>query len=225
MTTITADNRHNLFVERYLPVIESNVEFRFRFLPADALAEAKQDITTAAWATFSRAVEAGVSWDGKAEDRTGMATPSRMAKFAVADYHQGREALGACTTDPLSPATRKAGRARLVPFTPPSDQDETPMQLIAGSKFDPAVRTRLKLDWAEIRQRCTPQAQRTLDLLVRGWRPLEIARHLRVSQARITAIKRQIATVASSLGYGPKPQPYGKRDDENGGPVAAVPAT
>ena len=223
MSIIAADIRQSLFVERYLPVIESSAAFRFRFLSAEACAEAKQDVTAAAWISFSRASEAGVAWDGQAGDRTGMATPSRMAKFAIADYYLGREALGTCTTDPLSPATRKAGRARVVPFTLPDGHNETPVQLIADSKSDPAVRTRLKLDWTEISRRCTPQAQRTLDLLVRGWRPLEIAKRLRVSPARITALKRQIGTVASSLGYGPKPQPYRRRGDEDGEPVGAIP--
>jgi hypothetical protein len=219
MPTITS--LHQTFEQHYIPIIENRAKFRFRSLDADARQEAIQDVTLASYVGFCRAAEKGVAWDGAAGDRTGLATPTSVASFAITSCSMGREALGTSITDALAPGTQRAGRVTISAL-PPHDEQESMPQFISGPASDPAVRVRQRIDWAAIARRCTPKERRTLGLLARGWKPSEIAAELGVSPARITALKRQIGEVARSLGYGPTSRSSRDFDPDDGAFGAAV---
>jgi hypothetical protein len=208
--------RQGVFVSSYLPVIAARCAYRFRKLPADAAAEAEQDVVTACWQSYTRAAEAAVAWDGKAVDRQHTATPNSVATFAIAAYTTGREALGSDTTDALSPGTRRAGKATVMHLDGDHlgvEKIDVPAQLISGTGTDPAATVRRQMDWEAIGRRCTPNARRTLVMLARGWRPGEIATRLKVTPGRVTQLKQQIAEVARSLGYSPPSRPFRHNDD------------
>lgn len=198
--------RQELFVRSYLPVIADRFKFRFRNLAPEARAEATQDATALAWQSFSRAAEAGTTWDGVATDRTGCATPTRIAEFAAGHQVAGRGFLGVCVTDPLSPACQQLGRAALQRLHGSRLGDEpcdlVPAALVTRAHADPASRARAQVDWRMIAARCSLRARQVLALLVRGWKPSEIARRLGVSPGRVTQIKSEIAAAATALGYG-----------------------
>ena len=167
--------RQALFTTSYLPTITDRLAFRFRSLAPEAKAEAIQDVTATAWASFSRVAEAGRAWDGQAQDRTGCATPSSIAGFAANHYGEGRGFLGTCVTDPLAPACQRLGRVQLRHLgdrkTGTASADSVPVALVTRAHANPAARVRVSEDWKTISARCTPQARSVLALLVRGWKP------------------------------------------------------
>lgn len=211
--TATPDTgaRQSLFVAHWLPVMEKRFAYSFRRFTPDARAEAIADSTASAWQTFQRAGDR--AWDGSSGDRSGLVTPTRVADYIAANYtNEGREFLGSSILDVCAAGTRKAGRTyrhslvgdRLAPLHG-DELGSQPVALVTSESSGPATRFRIKHDWSIIAAHCKPKARRVLTLLAQGWKPIEIARrHLAVSPARVTALKYEIAQVASDLGYGPR---------------------
>ena len=211
LSTVTAPDlgtRQSQFVNHWLPVLERRFSYRFRSMPPEARQEATADCIATAWRRFQDAGDH--AWDGQS-DRTRTATPSKVADFIASSYvGEGREFLGTMTTDAMAPACRKAGRSHVRTIHrrrcgadgDASDTGVLPEALVSSSA-GPLTRFRARSDWSTIAARCTPQVRKVLTLLARGFKPVEIARKILVSPARITALKYQLAETASSLGYGP----------------------
>jgi hypothetical protein len=205
-------SRQDLFIRVFQPVLKQRFSYHFRHLGADAFAEATADCIASAWHKFQRAGDR--VWDGSS-DRIGKVTPSRLADNIAKSYlHDGREFLGSSVMDVCAAGTHKLDRVRLCSLrgnqlaslhTNEPDIGVIPRALHTADRSSPPTRFRIREDWSTIAAHCRPQARRVLALLARGWKPIEIARkHLRISPARVTALKQEIAVVVANMGYGPR---------------------
>ena len=64
-----------------MPSIEKQASYAFRHLDFEARAEAIADVIAGAWVAFCRLVEVG---------KTSLAYPTSLARFAVAQFKEGR---------------------------------------------------------------------------------------------------------------------------------------
>jgi hypothetical protein len=71
--------------EKMLPAIVRHAKFAFRYMPPDPREEAVAEVVANCRAAFARLVE---------RDKQHVAAPSALARFAVAQYRDGRRATG-----------------------------------------------------------------------------------------------------------------------------------
>lgn len=157
--------------------------------------EGVQEVTAQAWANFMSLHQRG---------RPSGATAYSLARFGVQHYRAGRRFAGTGSQDVAAPMTRAKGRSYIVSLHGASDEGRLGRELPDRRVWDnPYEATRQRLDWREIRLRCTERQAKVLGMLAQGHGTGEIAERLGVSPGRVSQIKSEIAAVVEEVGYAP----------------------
>ena len=109
------------------------------------------------------------------------------------------------TAKSLNRHTRRSARAVLLSIDADgAENNQNLREVLADRKAkDPYQVTRRRLDWAQLSLSLNRRQAKVLDLLASGWRPMQIAKQMKLTPGRITQIKREIAGRLLEMGYQP----------------------
>jgi len=180
-----------VFVERFMPEIESRASALLADHGPEAREDAQQEILAQTWAGFLSAWRRG---------RRSNVTPFTLTAFAYRHYRSGRRLVRCGRSDAMSDRSRARGKVKLVRTD--SAGHET-FQGRARLHLDPADTVRWKLDVAAVIETLSERQQMVLALTAAGWKNHEIAGQLGVSPSRVTQILDEVGEAFMEAGYGP----------------------
>ncbi|MCH8805947.1 MAG: hypothetical protein IH986_07650 [Planctomycetes bacterium] len=203
--------------DQHLPELTSRCNAYFRRRPALEREEAVADVV----ASVFRYV-LGAETRGKLH----LLTPFTLVSFFARGYCEGRRMAGYSSTDVMSEAARRRHGLRVISLEDLRDSPTACIrnsysfsEMLADSKADrPPENARRNIDYPEILERAgaSDKAKRIFHFLcqtVGEGRQVELARKLRVSPARITQLKGEVAACLAAHGYLP---PATRPRDESG---------
>ena len=173
-----------VFVEQFMPEIQSRAMMLLWDHPPEAREEGQQEILAQTWQGFLSAWKRGKAW---------RVTPYTLTSFAHRHYRAGRRICASGRSDAMSESTRIAG----VELGEHNELDN-PYFLTLGRSL-PHVRW--KLDLATVIQSLPRRQRMVLALMALGWRTGEIARQIGVSPPRVVQIIDQIGMAFHLAGY------------------------
>ena len=167
-----------------MPNIVKHARQAFRYFGAEARAEAVQDVLVSAMLAYVRLYHRG---------KVDLAYPSVLARFGVAQYHDGRR-VGAKLNcrDVLSPyARRKKGIQ--VESLHGYDRAGHPWQeiLVEAKHAGPAETAASRIDFADWLASLTRRDEMIAEALSDGGTTKDVARRFRVSPGRISQKRRE----------------------------------
>ena len=172
-----------VFVEQFMPEIQSRAMMLLWDHPPEAREEGQQEILAQTRQGFLSAWKRGKAW---------RVTPYTLTSFAHRHYRAGRRICASGRSDAMSESTRIAGKARMVSI------EGAPGRLVYE---DPGEVVRWKLDLATVIQSLPRRQRMVLALMALGWRTGEIARQIGVSPPRVVQIIDQIGMAFHLAGY------------------------
>ena len=168
-----------------MPDIVRHARHAFRYLDAEMQNEAVQEVIVNAMQAYMRLFQRG---------KVDLAYPSVLARFGVAQYHDGRR-VGTKRNcrDVMSPyAGRKQG------FQVESLHGDTPEGypwldlLVEGKHAGPAETATARIDFAAWLSSLTRRDQRIAETLSEGYTTQDVAKLYRVSAGRISQKRREL---------------------------------
>ncbi len=171
---------HEAFL-KMLPSIVRHANIAFRFMPAEPREEAVQEITAMCWAAFSRLVE---------RDKQHVAAPTALARFAVAQFRDGRRATGRQSSkDVMSPTAQRRKGFGIEPLKQFDAADETWQEIVEDKRATPAEIAITRIDFASWLKLLPRRSRKIALMLARGESTSEAAKRFGVSAARISQIR------------------------------------
>jgi hypothetical protein len=172
---------HDAF-EKMLPAIIRNAQFAFRSVPAEPREEAVAEVVALCWTAFSRLAE---------RNKQHVASPTALARFAVAQYRDGRRATGRQSPRDVMSTTaqqrKRFGIERLERF----DGDECRWKevIIEDRRAGPAETAACRLDFAAW-LKLLPRRRRKIALvLANGETTSAAAKKFGVTPARVSQLR------------------------------------
>jgi hypothetical protein len=169
-----------------LPAIRTHARIAFRYLDAEAREEAVQDVVCNACVATARLAELG---------KLDLAYPSVLARYGVAQVNDGRKVGGRLNCkDVLAPyCQRKKNLAveRLDRFD--KDTGEWVEAIVEDSRTPVPEQAAFRCDFPAWLATLPRRDRRIAEFLALGNRTSEAARRFRVSQGRISQLRRELA--------------------------------
>ncbi len=167
-----------------VPAIVKQARHAFRYLGAEARSEVIQDVIVSAMLAY-----VGL-WKGGKVD---LAYPSVLARFAVAQYHDGRRAAVKLNCrDVSSPYARRKKGIHLESLHRHDGGDQTWRDILVEDKHaGPAETAAARIDFAVWLASLTQRDRQIAEVLSHGETTDEVSRRFHVSPARISQKRRE----------------------------------
>ena len=183
MTTQTG----NILVKEILPILNRTVPRTVK--PVDS--EDSEELIADTLATAAEMLES--------LERTGRKIPARsVAFYSIQRAKSGRRAYQSGASDPLSPVFRTRNTSAIVPIDAPissaGEGSRTMQDFIASGIEDPSETALRRIDWESFLGTLASRERQILSCIADGWRNMDIAKRFNVTPARITQLKREIAS-------------------------------
>ena len=182
MTTATGD----ILVKEILPILNRTVPRVVN--PSDC--EDSEELIADTLATAAEMLES--------LERTGRKIPARsVAFYSIQRAKSGRRAYQSGASDPLSPVFRTRNTSAIVPIDAPissaGEGSRTMQDFISSGMEDPSETALRRIDWESFLSTLASREKQILACIADGWRNMDIAKRFKVTPARITQLKREIA--------------------------------
>ena len=183
MTTATG----NILVKQILPILNRTVPRVVNATDSEDPEELVQD-TIATAAEMLQSLE-----------KAGRKIPARsVAFYSIQRAKSGRRAYQSGASDPLSPVFRTRNTSAIVPIDAPissaGEGSRTMQDFIASGIEDPSETALRRIDWESFLGTLASRERQILSCIADGWRNMDIAKRFNVTPARITQLKREIAS-------------------------------
>ena len=165
-----------------LPAIIRNAQFAFRSVPPEPREEAVAEVVAICWTAFSRLAE---------RNKQHVASPTALARFAVAQYRDGRRATGRQSPRDVMSTTaqqrKRFGIERLERF----DGDECHWKevIIEDRRAGPAEIAACRLDFAAWLQLLPRRLRKIALTLATGETTSAAAKKFGVTPARVSQLR------------------------------------
>ncbi len=171
--------------EGMLPVIETHAKFAFRHLNPDAREEAIQNVICLACQAYARLVELG---------KTHVAFPSALAKFGVAQTKVGRKVGGRLNVRDVMSSYCQHHKDIVVETLDKFDTEEGCWLevVVEDKRTGPSEVAATRIDFSTWLQLLAPRLRKIATFLARGETTTAAAKRFRVSQGRISQIRREL---------------------------------
>jgi hypothetical protein len=168
-----------------LPAIRNRACFAFRELDPDARDEAVQQILVSTFIAFRRLVK---------QERTHLASPSALARFAIAQVRVGR-CIGVRlnSQDVLSPYAQRRRGFRVERLHQAASNRAWREVVVEDRRTAPAEVALTRVDFEDWLGTLSPRQQTLVNSLAKGHTATEIASQLRLSIGRVSQIRRKLA--------------------------------
>ena len=183
MTTATAE----ILVKEILPILSRTVPRTVNPTDSEDSEELVQD-TIATAAEMLQSLE-----------NAGRKIPARsVAFYSIQRAKSGRRAYQNGASDPLSPVFRTRNTTAIVPIDAPISSEgegahRAMTDFMASGIEDPAETALRRIDWESFLGTLATRERQVLSCIADGWKNMDIARKFKVTPARITQLKREIA--------------------------------
>ena len=182
MTTATG----NILVTQILPILSRTVPRVVNPSDCEDSEELVQD-TLATAAEMLQSLE-----------KAGRKIPAKsVAFYSIQRAKSGRRAYQSGASDPLSPVFRTRNTSAIVPIDAPMQSEgegsRTMSDFIGAPTEDPSETALRRIDWESFLGTLASREKQILSCIADGWRNMDIARRFKVTPARITQMKREIA--------------------------------
>jgi hypothetical protein len=185
-TTASANTKaswRNRFADM-LPTIRRNVRFAFRHLDVESRAEAAQEAIAFAFMAYTRLVQL---------DKTHLAYPSVLAKFAVARVRSGRSVGRRMNVDDVTSRWCQCRREVCVESLDRRDgRGGWREVLLTDHRSSPADLAAARIDIACWLGKLTPRTRRIARDLAMGYSTGEVARRHGLSSGRISQVRNNL---------------------------------
>jgi len=184
MTTATG----NILVTQILPILSRTVPRVVNPSDCEDSEELVQD-TLATAAEMLQSLE-----------KAGRKIPAKsVAFYSIQRAKSGRRAYQSGASDPLSPVFRTRNTSAIVPIDAPLSSEgegsgQTMNDYISSGKEDPSETALRRIDWECFLGTLPTRERQMLSCIADGWRNMDIARRFKVTPARITQMKGEIAS-------------------------------
>jgi hypothetical protein len=175
---------HEAF-EKMIPIITNHARIAFRHLRAEARAEAIQETLCNACQAYARLVELG---------RTDVAFPSALAKFGVAQTKEGRKVGGKLNIRDISSDYCQQKKNLILERLDKFDTEEQAWGeiLVEDKHAGPADTAIVRIDFSTWLQLLPRRLRKIATFLATGESTTTAAKRFRVSQGRISQIRREL---------------------------------
>jgi hypothetical protein len=171
---------HDAFL-KMLPSIVRQARIAFRYMPAEPREEAVAEVTAMCWAAFVRLVE---------RDKQDVAAPSALARYAVAQYRDGRRATGRQSPkDVMSTTAQRRKGFGIEPLKQFDARDESWQEIAEDKRATPAEIAITRIDFAAWLKMLPRKSRKIALMLATGETTSEAAVKFGVSAARISQIR------------------------------------
>ena len=169
-----------------LPWIERQARAAFRGLGAEAKEDAVTEVVASAMCAYQRLHERG---------ELQRAFPSVLAKFAIAQYHQGRRVGASQRSGDVyaQGASIRSGRKLLRLESNAETEGPWRESLVENRRTSVPAQVAFRLDFPRWLNRLSPRDRQAAERLSLGYTTREVAHELRVSSGRISQLRRELA--------------------------------
>ncbi len=166
-----------------LPRIRRDVRIAFRDLPGESREEAVQEAICNACAAYAR-----LARQGRAE----VATAGSLARYAVAQYRDGRRVGGSLNVkDVTSVHCQQRKQVRVTSLSRWDDQDGCWREmLVEDGRITPADLAASRIDYPAFLRSLSPHQRRIAQVLATGETTQRVAQRFRVSPGRISQLRQ-----------------------------------
>lgn len=167
-----------------MPDIVKQATHAFRYFGAEAAGEAIQDVLVSAMLAY-----VGLWKRGKVD----LAFPSVLARFAIAQYHDGRRAAAKLNCrDVSSPYAQRKKGIQVESIHSSEDDEQTWREILVEDKHaGPAETATARIDFAAWLASLTHRDRSIADALADGGTTNEVSARFQVSPARISQKRRE----------------------------------
>ena len=183
MTTATAE----ILVKEILPILSRTVPRVVN--PTDC--EDSEELIADTLATAAEMLQS--------LEKAGRKIPARsVAFYSIQRAKSGRRAYQSGAADPLSPVFRTRTPSAIIPLDAPISSEgegayRTMGDFIGAPTEDPSETALRRIDWESFLGTLATREKQILSCIADGWRNMDIAKRFKVTPARITQLKREIA--------------------------------
>jgi hypothetical protein len=171
--------------EAMIPTIETHAKVAFRHLGCEARAEMVQEVICNCCQAYARLVEQG---------KTAVAFPTALAKFGVRQAKEGRKVGSKLNVKDISSDYCQQKKNLLLERLDRYDSEEQAWSeiLVEDRHAGPAETAIVRLDFSTWLKRLPPRLRKIATFLSRGESTSTAAKRFRVSQGRISQIRREL---------------------------------
>jgi len=189
IATNSAESEVSTWQESFLemlPMIEQHARIAFRGMDAETQDDAVSEVIANAMCAYHRLHERG-------ELQRAFATA--LARYAVAQYHAGRRVgTSQCSRDVYSTRAKKKAGYDLLSLGTPADQHGEWMECLVDNRRTPVPdQVAFRLDFPRWLNSQTARDRRIAERLSLGCSTGEVAREFKISPARISQLRRELA--------------------------------
>ena len=170
-----------------LPDIERYARWAFRGLDVECREEAVQDVRANASRAYKRLADL---------NREEVAYAGALARFAVAQYREGRRVGTPINSrDVCSPQRKRSTGIRVYHFGIPGRHAQVWEEGLVDNTTSPIPdQVAFRIDFPRWLATHSPRDRRIAEELMVGNRPLDVARSHGISPARVSQVRRELAT-------------------------------
>ena len=171
---------HDSF-EKMLPAIVRHANIAFRFMPGEPREEAVQEVVALCTAAYVRLIE---------REKQHFASPTSLARYAVAQFRDGRRATGRESPRDamLTTAKRRKGFG-VEPLKQFDPDDQTWQEIVEDKRATPAEIAITRIDFASWLKLLPRRSRKIALTLATGESTSDAAKRFEVSAARISQIR------------------------------------
>ena len=171
---------HEAFL-KMLPAITRHARIAFRYMPAEPREEAVAEVTAMCWAAFVRLVE---------RDKQQVASATPLAKFAVAQFRDGRRVTGRQSPkDVMSNTAQRRKGFGVEPLKQFDADEESWHEVVEDKRATPAEIAITRIDFASWLKMLPRRSRKVALMLARGETTSDAAKRFGISAARISQIR------------------------------------
>lgn len=171
---------HEAFL-KMLPAITRHARIAFRYMPAEPREEAVAEVTAMCWAAFVRLVE---------RDKQQVASATPLAKFAVAQFRDGRHVTGRQSPkDVMSNTAQRRKGFGVEPLKQFDADEESWHEVVEDKRATPAEIAITRIDFASWLKMLPRRSRKVALMLARGETTSDAAKRFGISAARISQIR------------------------------------
>ena len=132
-------------------------------------------------------------------EKAGRKIPARsVAFYSIQRAKSGRRAYQSGASDPLSPVFRTRNTSAIIPIDAPISSEgegahRAMTDFMASGIEDPSETALRRIDWENFLGTLAGRERQILSCIADGWKNMDIAKRFKVTPARITQLKREIA--------------------------------
>lgn len=167
-----------------LPTIRRIVRYRFRRLRADSREEAMQEVIANCFVAYSRLVARG---------REGLAFPTPLARFAIAQYRAGRRVGNRLNKHDLtSPCLNRKRRDSVLSLFQCAECGHWQELVVQDKRSTPAEVATIRIDFQQWLSTLSRAKRQTAELLAGGAGTGEAAAQLGLTASRVSQLRQEL---------------------------------